>query len=66
MKVRVTIVETREIYRTYEVEGVNDLETARKCAERRARKQFQPNAYMMREVPYPPTYRFDAMEIVEA
>ena len=65
MKVRVTIQEVKIIERTYEVDGVNTLETAKKCAERCARKQFQPNTYMMREVPKPPTYQTTVCEIVE-
>lgn len=65
MKVRVTIVETKQIYRTYEVDGVNDLETAKRCAYRCATRQYQPNTYKMREVPYPPTYDYGAMEVVE-
>ena len=66
MKIRVKIIKTIEVERTYEVNGVNDLETAKKCALRCATKQFQPNTYMMREVPQPPFYRFDSMEIIES
>lgn len=66
MKVRVTIVETKQVYRTYEVDGVNTLEAAQKCAYRCATHQYQPNTYMMREVPHRPTFKFDAMEVVEA
>ena len=55
MKVRVQIIETKKIVRTYEVDGVNSLEAAAKCAERCARRQFQPNTYMRQEVPYAPT-----------
>lgn len=65
MKVRVQIVETRQIVRTYEVDGVNSLESAAKCADRCARHMFQPNTYMMREVPQSPTYSIGAYEVVE-
>ena len=65
MKVRVTIHEVKTIARTYEVDGVNSLETAKKCAERCARHQFQPNTYMMREVPFASTYNFDTCEVIE-
>ena len=65
MKVRVTIVETRSIYRTYEVDGVNSLEVAEKCAYRCANHEFQPNTYMMREVPHRPQFSTGAMEVVE-
>ena len=65
MKIRVTIVETKQTYRTYEIDGVNDIEAAKKCAYRCATHQFQPNAYMMRQVPYPPSYKYDAVEIVD-
>ena len=65
MKVRVTIVETKQIYRTYEVNGVNSLDAAKKCAMRAYNHQFQPNTYMFREVPHSPFTEFDVMEIVE-
>lgn len=66
MKVRVKIVETKIVERTYEVDGVNSLDTAKKCAERCYMRQFQPNTYMMREVPKRPTISFGSCEIVEA
>ena len=66
MKVRVQIIETRQIMRTYEVDGVNSLDTAKKCAYRCANHQYQPNTYMMREVPFSPTYSTGAYEIIEA
>lgn len=64
MQIKVTIEETRTIKRTYFVDGVNSLETAAKCAERCSRHMYQPNTYMCREVPYPPTYKIDGYEIV--
>lgn len=66
MKVRVTINETKIVQRTYEVDGVNSLDNAKKCAERCYFKQFQPNTYMMREVPKRPTISFGSCEIIEA
>ena len=65
MKVRVKIIETKTVERTYEVDGVNNIDNAKKCAERCYFKQFQPNTYMMREVPNRPSIAFDAVEIVE-
>ena len=65
MKVRVKIVETRTIERTYEVNGVNSLDMAKKCAERCMMNQYQPNTYMYREVPRRPTYKVDSCEIIE-
>lgn len=65
MKVRITIVETSTVEYTYEVDGVNNLEEARKCAANCANKQDQPNTYMARKVPRRPTYNFGTMEIVE-
>ena len=65
MKVLVTIQETKVIERTYEVNGVNSLEMAAKCADRCAKNLFQPNAYMRREVPLKPTYRLDRYEVIE-
>lgn len=65
MKVRVTIVETKQIYRTYEIDGVNDLETAERCAYRCANHQYQPNAYMMREIPHRPQFNTGSIEVVE-
>ena len=66
MDVRVTIVETKTIERTYYVSGVNSLEAAGKCAERCAGRRFQPNTYMWREVPKPPTYHLEKYEVVES
>lgn len=65
MKVNVVIEEVRVIKRTYCVEGVNSLEMAAKCAERCLKRQFQPNTYMSREVPYPPNYEISSYEIVD-
>ena len=65
MKIRVQIIETRQVVRTYEVDGVNSLETAAKCAKRCATQKFQPNTYMMREVPCTPQYEIGAFEIIE-
>ena len=64
MDVRVTIVETKTIKRTYMVHGVNSLDAAAKCAERCRKHQYQPNAYMFREVPQPPIYKIDSYEVV--
>ena len=64
MDVRVTIVVTKTIERTYYVKGVNSLDAAAKCAERCATKQFQPNAYLWREVPQRPNFKTDSFEIV--
>jgi len=64
MKIRVQIIETRQIVRTYEVDGVNSLEAAAKCAERCATRKFQPNTYLYREVPRPPTYSIGSCEVV--
>ena len=65
MKIRVQIIETKKIVRTYEVDGVNSLEMAEKCAYRCATRHFQPNTYMMREVPYRPEYCTGSIEVVE-
>jgi len=65
MKIRVQLVETKQIIRTYEVDGVNSLEAAQKCAQRCAHRQFQPNTYMMQEVPCAPSYSIGACEIIE-
>ena len=64
MKVRVTIQEIRVIERVYEVDGVNTLDSAKKCAERCSRRQFQPNTYLYREVPQPPTYSIGSCEVI--
>lgn len=64
MDVRVTITETRTVDRTYEISGVNSLEAAQKCAIRCANRQFQPNAWMYREVPNTPTYHIKNYEVV--
>ena len=66
MKVRVKIVETKIVERTYEVDGVNSLDNAKKCAERCYMRQFQPHTYKMREIPKRPTISFGSCEIVEA
>ena len=64
MKVRVTVTETKVIERTYEVDGVNTLEAAAKCAQRCATRKFQPNTYLYREVPQSPTYDVVKYEVV--
>ena len=64
MKIRVQIIETRQVVRTYEVDGVNSLEMAAKCEERCATRRFQPNTYLYHEVPQPPTYSIGSYEIV--
>lgn len=64
MIVRVTICETKTINRTYEISGVNSLDAAAKCAVRCANHQFQPNAWLYREVPNAPTYELKNYEIV--
>ena len=64
MKIRVQIIETRQIVRTYEVDGVNSLEAAAKCAERCATRKFQPNTYLYREVPQSPAYSIGSCEVV--
>lgn len=64
MKVRVVIQETKVIERTYEIDGVNSIDSAKKCAERCYFHQFQPNAYMMREVPRRSTISFGSVEVV--
>lgn len=64
MRVRVTITETKTIERTYEIDGVNSLETAAKCAERCAKRQYQPNAYLYREIPQAPQYNVTGYEVV--
>ena len=66
MKIRVQIIETRQVVRTYEVDGVNSLEAAAKCAERCATRRFQPNTYLYREVPQPPTYSIGSCEVVNS
>ena len=65
MKVRVIVRETQVTEKTYEIDGVNTLETAGKCAMRAATGQFQPNAFLYRVVPYPPTKKIATYEIVE-
>lgn len=64
MNVRVTITETYTIDRVYEINGVNSLETAAKCAVRCAKGQYQPNAWLHREIPNSPTYCVEKYEIV--
>ena len=66
MKVRVTITETQQTFLTYEIDGVNDFETAAKCAQRAYKREYQPNAYLYRKAPMPRTYTLDKYEIVDA
>ena len=65
MNVLVTIQEVKVIERTYEVQGVNSLETAEKCAYRCMERKFQPNTYLYREVPRRPTYKTASYEVKE-
>jgi hypothetical protein len=65
MKVRVTIIETKQNFRTYEINGVNSLDAAKKCAKRAYDHEFQPNAYLFRQVPRAPFIEIGAMEVVE-
>ena len=66
MKVRVTITETQQTFFTYEIDGVNDLETAAKCAQRAYKHEYQPNAYLYHKVPMPKTYKINSYEVVNA
>lgn len=66
MKMRVTIIETHQVFKTYEVEGVGSIETAKKCAEKCYTDYHQSNTRLVREVPQTPTHRFDAIQIIEA
>lgn len=65
MKIQVTIVETRQVFKTYEVEGVDSIEAAKKCAEKCYTDYRHSNTRLVREVPQAPTHRFDAVEVVE-
>ena len=65
MKVNVVVRATQVTEYTYEISGVNSLEAAKKCAMRAANLQFQPNAWMARKVPYPPTLSIGTCEIVK-
>ena len=65
MKVRVTLVKHWSEQFTYEVDGVNSLETAKKCAQRCMNKEFQPNTYLFRRVPHPPYTEVSSMEVLE-
>lgn len=65
MKVRVTVIETKQISRTYEIDGVNSLDAAKKCAKRAYNHEFQPNAYLFRQVPHAPFIEVGAIEVVE-
>ena len=64
MKVRVTLKEVRVIERVYEVDGVNSLEMAEKCAKRCATRKYQPNTYLYREIPHSPTYDTESYEVI--
>ena len=66
MDVKVTIVETKQIQRTYFVKGVSNLENAAKAAQRCATHQYQPNTYMWREIPNAPTFKIDGFEVVNS
>lgn len=65
MKINVVVRATQITEYTYEISGVNSIEAAQKCAIRAANKQFQPNAWMSRKVPCPPTLSVDTCEVVE-
>lgn len=65
MKVKVIIQEVQITEKTYEIDGVNSLEAAGKCAMRARHNQFQPNAWLARTVPYPPTVSVKSYEVVE-
>ena len=64
MKVIVTIEQVNVITREYEVDGVNSLEAAAKCAMRCGQSKFQPNAYCRREVPHRPTFKVTNYEVI--
>ena len=66
MKVNVVVRATQVTEYTYEISNVNSLEAAQKCAMRAANLQYQPNAWMLRKVPYPPTLSAYSCEVVEA
>ena len=65
MKVQVTIVETHQVFKTYEVEGVESIEAAKRCAEKCYTDYGHFHARLVREVPRTPTHRFDAIKVVE-
>lgn len=65
MKVRVTIQEMKIVEKIYEVDGVNTLSAAAKCATRCAAHQFQPNAYLWRETPLPSSCKVVGYEVIE-
>lgn len=65
MKVNVVVRATQITEYTYEVSGVNSIETAQKCAMRAANRQYQPNAWMSHKVPYPPTLSVHSCEVAE-
>ena len=56
MKMLVTIQETRVINRTYEVD-TDSVSIAQQAAIDCYLHKGPSNAYMRREVPYPPTYK---------
>lgn len=65
VKINVTVRATQITEYTYEISGVNSIEAAQKCAMRAVNKQYQPNAWLSRKVPYPPTLSVGACEVVE-
>lgn len=65
MKVNVVVRATQITEYVYEISGVNSIEAAQKCAMRAANKQYQPNAWMSRKVPYPPTLSVHSCEVTE-
>ena len=65
MRVNVIVRATQVTEYTYEISNVNSLEAAQKCAMRAANQQYQPNAWMLRKVPCPPTLSTYSCEVVE-
>lgn len=65
MKVNVIVRETQVTEYTYEISNVNSLEAAQKCAMRAASRQYQPNTWMLRKIPYPSTLSVHSCEVVE-
>ena len=65
VKINVIVQETQVTEYTYEVTDVNSIETAKKAALQAVRRQYQPKAWMLRKVPYPPTFSVSGCEVVE-
>lgn len=64
MDVKVTVIETKQIERTYLVRGVSNFDKAVKCVNRCIGHEFQPNTHLYREVPKRPEFKVDKYEIV--